>query len=188
MAGDIAIRATLADGRTLVRDPTARAVLAQDPAGGEPWVVAREPAWPRPSRPMACVSYRQRAPGRGTNTHHGRYGACGSAGAHSRFFAVRKVRRFGAGGASGLGDHRTVVFGYAGPSVTRVTVSTPDGDRDAARAASGGAFAVVLGPEVSSTQIGVTFHLTDGTMRGYRGIRQANVVPPPVSVLDGEPF
>jgi hypothetical protein len=81
-----------------------------------------------------------------------------------------------------------VVFGYAGPSVARVTVSTPAGEQEANRAPIGGAFAVILPPELSSTRIGVTFHLTDGSARSYRGVRQANLVPLPVSELDGVPF
>ena len=181
---DVRIEATLGDGRGDVRDPTAVAALAPDASDGPPWVVAREPVHPR-QRGVACVTYRQRAPGLGMTNDVGRHGVCGRTGSHSRFFAVRRVRRFGIPGQGGPGDHRTVVFGLAGATVSSVTVATRDGERTATRAPRGGAFAVILPAGTSSTQVTVTFHLVDGTVRSYTGIRQANLVSAPESELDG---
>jgi hypothetical protein len=159
------------DGGQRTIDKAARRVLAEDPEGGEPWeAVAESGAHRAPG--LACTRWGPVS----SFTFGAVYGECGNLENHRFFFAFRRALQYE--DAVGSVPRAKAVFGAAGPQVTEVSVSGPDGTRSLDLAKRGRAFITVYGPEVNAGDLTITLKLESGSTKVYDGKREVHVRTP----------
>ena len=180
---DLTVRARFNDGTekkvlgggVIVQDPVRQAVLWGFSGTGNPF----------PKIPTTCVAFASRPDtSRPGFVFSGpRHGECGVG--DLGFFAVRHSEQIGEGNRPVR--QATLVFGMVPRDASRVTVTGPDGAREAARG-SGGIFAAVYPPDVDHTELTVSFQ---GDSRGdqtFTGRRDWHVLSVPRSRLDRPGF
>ena len=135
-----------------------------------------------PPTPTVCIAFAERPqrPPPSTVLTAPRHGECGNG--DYGFFAVRYVYRHPDGRRA---KDSTVVFGM-GRWASSVTIAGPDGER-VMPTGPGGIFAAVYPPDVGHEDLTVSFDLYGvGEDATFRGRRDAGVLRPPRSELDGD--
>lgn len=180
-SADLSVTARLSGGREVPVTGFGGGLLLADPHRGELlWGVARTPSHPlAPGIDCMTFSARPDTSRRGGVFSTPRHGECGPA---AGFFAVRHVDRYD--DEERRQPYATIVFGIAPAGTERVTVTGPDGERQAAGPTAGGSFAAIYAGDVDHAGLTVAFHRAGGAREEVRGERDWNVVPPPRSSLD----